>query len=130
MYQNAVMYLDAYTNVTITHSMASHTGGGICVDTDYLESKPVCFFQLADIPHRKQLLIETINITVYNNFAGYAGHNIFGGSIDYCYIIAQTITQQYIAVQKCMMHCSLYQTTQCVFHLLHHLLVMSAYAIT
>ena len=76
--QNTVMYvyLDAYTNVTITHSMANHTGGGICVDTDYLESKLICFFQLADIPHRKQSLIETINITVYNNFAPYAGHNI------------------------------------------------------
>ena len=28
-----------------------------------------------------------INITVNNNYAGYAGRNIFGGSIDYCYII-------------------------------------------
>ena len=85
--QNAVMYLDEYTNVTISHNTAIHTGGGICVDTDYLESKPICFFQLADIPQRKRSLIETINITVYNNSAGYAGHNIFGGSIDYCYII-------------------------------------------
>ena len=86
--QNAVMYLDEYTNVTISHNTAQHTGGGICVDTDYLESKPICFFQLADIPQRKRsALIETINITVYNNSADYAGHNIFGGSIDYCYII-------------------------------------------
>ena len=85
--QNAVMYLDEYTNVTISHNTAIHTGGGICVDTDYLESKPICFFQLADIPQRKRSLIETINITVYNNSAGYAGYNIFGGSIDYCYII-------------------------------------------
>ena len=85
--QNAVIYLDAYTNVTISQNTANHTGGGICVDTDYLESKPICFFQLADVPQRKQSLIETINITVYNNSAGYAGHNIFGGSIDYCYII-------------------------------------------
>ena len=85
--QNAIMYLDAYTNVTISHNTANHTGGGICVDTDYLESKPICFFQLANDPQINQSLIETINITAHNNYAGYAGHNIFGGSIDYCYII-------------------------------------------
>ena len=85
--QNAVMYLDAYTNVTIAHNTANHTGGGICVDTDYLESKPICFFQLGSVPQRKQSLAKTINITVYDNNAGYAGQNIFGGSIDYCYII-------------------------------------------
>ena len=43
--QNAVIYLDAYTNVTIAHNAAYHTGGGICIETDYLESKPICFFK-------------------------------------------------------------------------------------
>ena len=85
--QNAVMYFDAYTNVTITHNTANHTGGGICVDTVYLELKPICFFQLGTDPQRNQSLIKTINIMVSNNHAGYAGHNIFGGSIDYCYIL-------------------------------------------
>ena len=65
--QNAVIYLDAYTYVTISHNTANHTGGGICVDTDYLESKPICFFQLASDPQRRHSLIETINITVHNN---------------------------------------------------------------
>ena len=36
--QNAVIYLDAYTNVTIAYNAAYHTGGGICIET---ESKPV-----------------------------------------------------------------------------------------
>ncbi|MGJ8945944.1 hypothetical protein AB9K17_23935, partial [Salmonella enterica subsp. enterica serovar Kentucky] len=74
-----------------SHNRANHTGGGICVDSDYLESIPICFFQLANDPQRRQSLIETINITVDNNHAGYAGHNIFGGAIDNCYIIDSPI---------------------------------------
>ena len=99
--QNAVIYLDAYTNVTISHNTANHTGGGVCVDTDYLESKPICFFQLASDPQRRDSLIETINITVHNNYAGYAGHNIFGGSIDYCYIIDSPEHKSFSSTKMC-----------------------------
>ena len=85
--QNAVMYLEAYTNVTIAYNNAYHTGGGICVETDYLESKPICFFQVGHDPLIDSKLTKTINITIYNNHADFAGDNIFGGSIDYCYMI-------------------------------------------
>lgn len=85
--QNAVMYLEAYTNVTIAYNIAYHTGGGICVETDYLESKPICFFQIGRDPLFNSKLTKTINITLHNNYAGFAGDNIFGGSIDYCYMI-------------------------------------------
>ena len=85
--QNAVMYLEAYTNVTIAYNTAYHTGGGMCVETDYLESKPICFFQVGHDPLINSTLTKTINITLHNNHADYAGDNIFGGSIDYCYMI-------------------------------------------
>ena len=85
--QNAVMYLDDHTNVTITNNHAIHTGGGISVETDYLQSKPICFFQLAIDPLKNSTLARTVNVTVYNNHASFAGDNIFGGSIKYCYMI-------------------------------------------
>ena len=85
--QNAVMYLDDHTNVTITNNRAIHTGGGISVETDYLQSKPICFFQLAIDPLKNSTLAKTVNVTVYNNHASFAGDNIFGGSIKYCYMI-------------------------------------------
>ena len=85
--QNAVIYLEAHTNITIAHNSANHTGGGICVETDYLESKPICFFQLGRDPLIHPSHVKTINISLYDNHAGFAGNNIFGGSIDYCYMI-------------------------------------------
>lgn len=33
--QNAVIYLESNTNVTIAHNTAKHTGGGISVETDH-----------------------------------------------------------------------------------------------
>ena len=85
LYQNAIIYLDAFTDVTIANNSAFHTGGGICVETDYLESQPVCFFQLGSAPLNNSSLIKTINVSIKQNRAAYAGNNIFGGSIENCY---------------------------------------------
>ena len=85
--QNAVMYLVAHTNVTIAYNSAYHTGGGICVETNFLESKPICFFQVGHEPLIHPKLTKTINITLHNNHANFAGDNIFGGSIDHCFVI-------------------------------------------
>ena len=85
--QKAVIYLKAYTNVTIAHNHAKHTGGGICVETDFLESLPICFFQLGKKPLIDEQLINTTTVNVHDNSAHYAGNNIFGGSISFCYLI-------------------------------------------
>ena len=82
--QNAVIYLKACTNVTIAHNIALSTGGGICVETDFLESRPMCFFQLDIDSLINQSLFETISVNLHDNNALYAGDNIFGGSINFC----------------------------------------------
>ena len=82
--QNAVMYLESHTNVTIANNSAVSIGGGISAETYYLESKPICFFQLGHEPLQNESLIETITVTIINNSARFAGHNIFGGSIHHC----------------------------------------------
>ena len=88
--QNAVMYLEAHTNVTIAENRAIRIGGGISAETDDLETQPLCFFQLSReliLANDFESLIETISVSVYNNSAGFAGNNIFGGSIEHCYVI-------------------------------------------
>ena len=95
--QNAVMYLKTHTNVTIAHNTANHTGGGIYVETGCLVSMPLCFFQLFKYP---QVLPSNINISVYDNHAYFAGNNIFGGSIDNCYMMKKPPRTKGIDVYK------------------------------
>ena len=85
--QNAVVYFNARVTLTITNNRAEHAGGGICVETECLQSKPPCFFQLGYEPLVNRSLIDTIHVNVSDNSASFAGHNLFGGSIDYCYMI-------------------------------------------
>ena len=80
--QNAVIYFNAGVTVTIANNSVKHVGGGICVETECRQSKPPCFFQLVN-----RSLINTIHVNVSNNSALFAGNNLFGGSIDYCYMI-------------------------------------------
>ena len=86
--QNAVIYFNARVTLVITNNTVEHAGGGICVETECLQSKPPCFFQLGYGPSVNRSLIDTIHVNVFNNSAKkFAGDNLFGGSIDYCYMI-------------------------------------------
>ena len=85
--QNAVIYFNAQVTVTVANNSVKHAGGGICVETECLQSKPPCFFQLGYGPLVNHSLIDTVRVNVFNNSAQFAGNNLFGGSIDYCYMI-------------------------------------------
>ena len=83
-----VMFLMPYTHIYITNNSVEHAGGGICVDSQCLQTKPMCFFQFTREVYKDNSLLETIKIEVVSNRAPqYAGHNIFGGSIDKCFIL-------------------------------------------
>ena len=87
---NAVLYFDLNTTVTIEHNQVQHTGGGISVETVCLQSRPMCFFQLNDtIPYNDAEAINSIQVYVHNNTARFAGHNLFGGSVDHCFVLNQ-----------------------------------------
>ena len=71
--------------VTISNNEAEHAGGEYVL---CLQPKPPYFFQLGYKPLVNRSLIDTIHVNVFDNSIKYfAGDNLFGGSIDYCYMI-------------------------------------------
>ena len=84
---NSVMFLTPYSIVNISNNWVDHAGGGICVEDQCLQSKPVCFFQPDYEATINPELNHTINVYLANNHASYAGDQIYGGSIDFCYIM-------------------------------------------
>ena len=87
---DAVMYLEEYTNVTITNNIAEHAGGGITVESKCIQSKPLCFYQLGENVLQSPSLIKTIKVNIFNNSAGFAGDNLFGGFVEYCFLISRS----------------------------------------
>lgn len=84
---NAIIFLQPHARLIITNNYAFHTGGGICVEERCLISLPECFYQLGLDATVNPSLISSISIILANNTAKYAGHQLFGGSVDYCYLI-------------------------------------------
>ena len=85
--QNAVTYFDPNSTIVIAYNHVKHTGGGISVETECLQSRPMCFFQLNESIHFQPELIHTVRVLIYNNTAEFAGHNLFGGSVDHCFML-------------------------------------------
>ena len=85
--QNSILYLTPKTTLEIYNNSVSHAGGGIYVEPRCLQEKPPCFFQVDNEIKTNNSLITTVSVHVYNNTASYGGHNLFGGDIDFCYMI-------------------------------------------
>ncbi len=91
------IYFSPDTDLVITDNHVQHTGGGMQVYfSDCLASIPMCFFQYTREITRNASLLESVNFIVKDNTAGMGGDNIFGGSIDYCYLLwVRTGDQRY-----------------------------------
>ena len=86
--QNAIIYFDSNTFVSIAHNRVVHTGGGISVETQCLQSRPMCFFQLTEnIFQHPGSIRSSLRVHIHHNSAGFAGHNLFGGSVDHCFML-------------------------------------------
>ena len=84
---SSTIYLKSHTDLIITNNSVQQTGGGIQVNSNCLISIPRCFYQYSrDITNHSSLL-KTVNFTISNNHAPKGGDNIYGGSIDYCYLL-------------------------------------------
>ena len=84
---NSVMFLTPNTNITIANNKVKHAGGGICVEGQCIQSRPLCFFQPDYKAAVDPKLNRSIKIILKNNTAEYAGDQIYGGTIDYCYLM-------------------------------------------
>ena len=83
----ALMYINPNTTLFITNNTANHTGGGILVNSKCLVNMPMCFYQFSREITYNHTLLDTLIINIADNSASTAGDNIYGGSIDYCYLL-------------------------------------------
>ena len=78
-----------HTTVTFERNSALLSGGGIYAEEQCLQSEPLCFYQINANDSlntiQKNLILDSIHIVMIHNAAKYAGSQIFGGSIEYCY---------------------------------------------
>ena len=86
LYQSAMNFLP-HTIVSFTKNHATRAGGGIYINDETLtHTLPPCFFQLDSKIAQNHHLLNTVHIRMENNSAEYAGSDLFGGSIDNCYL--------------------------------------------
>ena len=91
--ESSKIILTPNTNITVAGNHALGSGGGIYVDDSCSGSTPLCFYQIENIQdcgdyNNISHLVDNCSIQVYmiNNTSGYAGSQIFGGSVGYCYM--------------------------------------------
>lgn len=84
---SALVYLTPHTDLEITNNSVKQAGGGILVNSNCLVNIPMCFYQYSSAVARNHSLLNTINVSIFNNSAPKGGDNIYGGSIDYCYFL-------------------------------------------
>ena len=87
------MYLKPYTKITFANNHAEHLGGGIHAEDQCLQTKPLCFFQLDRRILSHPELINTVHVYMVNNTAKIAGSAVYGGSVDYCYVLEDKTEQ-------------------------------------
>ena len=83
----AALYLGRDSHLVIMGNHATSTGGGIHIESKCIINRPRCFFQYNS---SEQLPTESPSITVKGNTAMTAGDNIYGGTVDKCYLIGDT----------------------------------------
>ena len=84
---DSVIYLTPHMNLAITNNSVQRTGGGIQVSSNCLVNYPMCFYQFSSDVTKNHTLLSTINITISNNHFPHGENNIYGGSLDYCYLL-------------------------------------------
>jgi hypothetical protein len=79
---DAVLFFKRSSHLLITGNRAENTGGGINIESECTVNRPRCFFQYDQ--NEKTSLPK---VTMEENTAGTAGFNIYGGSVEDCYLI-------------------------------------------
>ena len=85
--QATYVFLFPNTTVAFSNNHALHNGGAIYAENQCLHSKPACFFQLGAMIDWNKDLLKTVSVTMVNNSAAVAGTALYGGMVDYCYLL-------------------------------------------
>ena len=87
----SLMHLYTGSKLTIENNTALEYGGGIYVEDDLCsEIIPLCFYQVDNITANSSVLRKTM-VILTNNKATYAGSALYGGLVDTCTLIDNSI---------------------------------------
>ena len=90
LYGDSIFYLEPYTILQVIGNRVDNVGGGIYVGTtvEYV-SVPECFFGFYNADNFLQSIDfdVPVSLSMYNNSAGLAGNDVYGGSLDTCHIL-------------------------------------------
>ena len=84
---NAVMFLSDGVQVHFVENHAQRFGGGIYAEFECSQAIPPCFYGIENM--------KNTSVFLENNTASRAGDEIYGGSIDLCYITPDTVMQTF-----------------------------------
>ena len=89
--ERSLVYFQPNTTVIFAHNYATKFGGAIYAEDECLQSVPTCFFQPSrEIALQPSKLLDTVHVFLEDNWAGYAGTALYGGSVDFCYFVEVT----------------------------------------
>ena len=91
---NSIMYLRPNTHIMFSHNHATYAGGAIYIRSDDISvGSKRCFYQFyatnQSIFDPREL---NVQITFENNTAKYAGSALYGGDVNFCYLIPAMVT--------------------------------------
>lgn len=90
LYGDSILYLEPFTILLIVSNRVDNIGGGIYVGRTVEHiSVSECFFGFynADAYLRSVNFDVPVSLHMYNNTAGLAGNDVYGGSLDTCHIL-------------------------------------------
>ena len=92
--ESSYMILTRNASISFINNHAAQSGGGIYIESSCLHTKPFCFYQ----PYNELNCFDlsaAVNIFMINNTAGYAGDQIYGGTLDNCKVLDCDSTEMF-----------------------------------
>lgn len=89
------IFVKPETTITIANNHAQQFGGGIYAEDQCLQSQPACFFQVV-----ANITRNPVHVKLINNTAGFWGSAVYGGSVDSCYLLRNSIVRHHLSGQR------------------------------
>ena len=100
MCDRSFIFMKPETTITIANNHALQFGGGIYAEDQCLQSQPACFFQVISNITRNPELVDTVHVELINNTTGFGGSAVYGGSVDICYSLQNSVVRHHLSGQQ------------------------------